>query len=136
MKKLIHSDESYGIIGACFNVYNDKGCGFLEAVYQECMSIELTHQRIPHVVQPQLSLHYRDVTLQHTYRPDFICFDSIILEIKAVNHLTDEHRAQLLNYLNATKHELGLLINFGHSPKLEYERLVLQPRNESPECPF
>ncbi|MEE9165414.1 MAG: GxxExxY protein [Nitrospinota bacterium] len=122
---IIYPDESYTIIGACFNVYKDKGNGFLEPVYQECLEIEFDYQGIPFDTQKELPLIYRDKKLKKIYKPDFICFEKIIVEIKAVSNLIDEHRAQVLNYLNATKMKLGILVNFGHYPKIEYERLVL-----------
>ena len=125
MGNLIYKDECYAIMGACFNVYKDKGCGFLESVYQECLELELNYCNIPFEAQKQILLSYRGKTLKQTYKADFICYEKIILEIKAVSNLIDEHRAQLLNYLNATGIKLGLLINFGHSPKIEYERIVL-----------
>src|SRR6266699_1553178 len=95
MTEIIYKTESCTIIGACFEVYNEKGCGFLEPVYQECLGIEFEYQRIPAIAKPSL-----------------------------VSALTDEHRAQLLNYLHATGFDLGLLVNFGHYPKLEYERIA------------
>jgi GxxExxY protein len=124
MAEIIYKNESYGIVGACFEVYNAKGCGFLEPVYQECLAIEFEHQRIPAIPKPLLTLSYRDRILTQTYQPDFVCFEKIILELKAVSTLANEHRAQLLNYLHATGLELGLLVNFGHYPKLEYERIA------------
>lgn len=124
MTEIIYKKESYAIIGACFEVYNAKGCGFLEPVYQECLAIEFEHQRIPAIPKPLLTLSYRDRTLQQTYQADFVCFEKIILELKAVSILADEYRAQLLNYLHATGFLLGLLVNFGHYPKLEYERIA------------
>ena len=124
MVEIIHKKESYAIVGACFEVYNAKGCGFLEPVYHECLAIEFEDQRIPAISKPLLTLSYRDRTLRQTYQPDFICFEKIILELKTVSTLADEHRAQLLNYLHATGFELGLLVNFGHYPKLEYERIA------------
>jgi GxxExxY protein len=124
MAEIIYKKESYAIVGACFEVYNAKGCGFLEPVYHECLAIEFEHQRIPAISKPLLTLSYRDRTLLQTYQPDFVCFEKIILELKTAANLADEHRAQLLNYLNATGFELGLLVNFGHYPKLEYERLA------------
>ena len=126
---LIFSDESYKIMGACYNVYRDKGCGFLEAVYHECLEIEFSHQAIPFLSQKELSLEYRDRKLKQSYKADFVCYNKIIVEIKAVSKIIDEHRAQILNYINASKFELGLLINFGHYPKLEYERLALTKKN-------
>jgi len=121
---LIWKDERYAILGACFAVYKDKGCGFLEPVYHECLEIELDLQGILFLSKPPKTLQYRGRTLVQTFTPDFICYNKIILEIKAVSALVNEHRAQLLNYLNATGCELGLLVNFGHYPGLEYERLV------------
>lgn len=124
MAEIIYKDEAYKIIGACFEVYNEKGCGFLEPVYQECLEIELGLQGIPFQSQQQLELHYKGRLLKQKYIPDFLCYDKIVLEIKAVSALTDEHRAQVHNYLKATGYRLGLLVNFGHYPKLEYERIV------------
>lgn len=124
MTEIIYKEESYRIIGACFAVYNDKGCGFLEPVYQECSGIEFEYQRIPAIAKPSLVLSYRGRILKQTYQPDYVCFEKIIVELKALSALTDEHRAQLLNYLHATGFELGLLVNFGHYPKLEYERIA------------
>jgi GxxExxY protein len=120
----LFKEESYKIVGACFEVYREKGCGFLEPVYQECMMIELRLQGIPFVAQKPLALEYKRTPLSSTYEPDFICYDKIILELKAVQELTDEHRAQVLNYLKATGLTLGLLVNFGHYPKLEIERIA------------
>jgi len=119
-----YKEESFRIVRACFEAYNDKGCGFLESVYQECLEIELSLQNIPFQAQKELVLAYKGKTLRQVYKPDFICFDSIIVELKAVSILTDEHRAQIHNYLKATGMRLGLLVNFGHYPKLEYERIV------------
>ena len=121
----IYWDESYKIMGACFNVYKAMGSGFLESVYQECLEIEFDRQQISFRAQAELNLKYLGHPLKQTYKPDFICFEKIIVEIKAVANLIDEHRAQLLNYLNATGFKLGILVNFGHYPKLEYERIVL-----------
>jgi len=125
MKDIRYKQESYAIIGACFNVYNEMGCGFLETVYQECLEIEFGLQNIPFDVQKELQLTFRDRILKKTFKPDFICYDKIIVEIKATSQIVDDHRAQMLNYLHATKIQLGLLVNFGHYPKLEYERVVL-----------
>jgi GxxExxY protein len=118
------------IIGACFAVYKDKGCGFLEPVYHECLEIEFQSQSIPFLSKPPQTLQYRGRTLVQTFCPDFICYEKIVVEIKAVSTLVDEHRAQVLNYLSATTSELGLLMNFGHYPRLEYERLL--PRKLEP----
>jgi GxxExxY protein len=99
MTEIIHKKESYAITGACFEVYNEKGCGFLEPVYHECLAIEFEHQRIPAISKPSLTLSYRGRILMQTYEPDFICFGKIVLELKTVSALADEHRAQVLNYL-------------------------------------
>jgi GxxExxY protein len=116
MTEIIYKSERYAIIGACFEVYNEKGCGFLEPVYQECLGIEFEFQRIPAIAKPSLTLSYRGRILTQTYQPDYVCFEKIIVELKAVSALADEHRGQLLNYLHATGFELGLLVNFGHYP--------------------
>ena len=128
MTEIIYKKESYAIIGACFEVYNEKGCGFLEPVYQECLAIEFEYQRIPAIAKRSLVLSYHDRTLKQTYEPDYVCFEKIIVELKAVSALSNEHRAQLLNYLHATGFELGLPVNFGHYPGLEYERIARTQR--------
>ena len=122
--EIVYKEESYRIVGACFEVYKEMGGGFLETVYQECLEIELLAQQIPFKSQAELFLNYKGRPLKQRYIPDFICFDKIILEIKAVSELADLHRAQIQNYLRATGYKLGLLVNFGHYPKLEHERIV------------
>ena len=126
-ERIVFKEESYRIIGACFEVYKDKRNGFLETVYQECLAIEFGEQQIPFEEKPRLRLEYKGRPLKQEYEPDFLCFGQIIVEIKAVKKLTDEHRAQVINYLKATGKELGLLVNFGHYPKIEHERFVNQP---------
>jgi GxxExxY protein len=121
---LVYEEESYKILGACFEVYKDKGCGFLEAVYQECLEIEFELQGLVFVPQRELSLTYKGRMLRQRYQPDFVVFDKVILELKAVSALTDEHRAQVHNYLKASGYKLGMLVNFGHYPKVEHERIV------------
>ena len=121
---ILYKEESYRIMGACFEVYKELGCGFLEAVYQECMQIELALQQISFRSQAALVLRYKGHVLKQEYIPDFICLDKIILELKAVNDLDDIHRAQVHNYLKATGFRLGLLVNFGHYPKVQYERII------------
>jgi len=122
--EILFKDEAYAIIGACFEVYNDKGSGFLEPVYQECLEIELELRGIPFRPQAKLKLTYKGRMLEQTYQPDFDCFDKIIVEIKAVSKLIDEHRAQVHNYLKATGYRLGLVVNFGSNGELQYERIV------------
>lgn len=125
MSELLYRSESYQIMGACFEVYKEKGCGFLEAVFQECLAFEFDDQAIPYVEQPKLGLSYKGRPLRQTYSPDFVCFEKIIVELKAVSSLADEHRAQMHNYLRSTGHRLGIPVNFGHFPKVQYERIVL-----------
>jgi len=124
MAELIYKEEAYRIIGACIEVYNEKGCGFVEPVYHECLAIEFGIQGIPFIVNTELSLFYKGRPLIQKYKPDFVCFDSVIVEIKAASALCDEHRAQVHNYLKATGYKLGLLVNFGEHPNLIYERIV------------
>lgn len=124
MAELLYKEESYRIIGACFEVYKDKGCGFTEPIYQECLQIEFQLQKIPFVSQPLIGLAYKGRELVQTFRPDFICYGKIVLELKAIEQLCDPNRAQTLNYLNASVFDLALLVNFGHFPKLEYERIA------------
>src|SRR6266404_5904676 len=111
MAELIFKDESYAIIGACFEVYREKGCGFLEAVYQECLELELGFQNILFDAQYPLILKYKGRELKQRYIPDFICFGKIALEIKAVSRLVDDHRAQVHNQLRATGYKPGILVN-------------------------
>lgn len=121
---LIYEQESYRLLGACFEVYREKGAGFTEPIYQECLEIEFSLQGIPFRAQPELKLEYKGRMLVKSFKPDFIVFDKIIVEIKALSALCDDHRAQLQNYLNATGMRLGFLVNCGHFPKLEYERFA------------
>jgi GxxExxY protein len=121
---LRHGNETYAILGACFAVYREKGCGFLEAVYQECLEIELTARGVPFVAQQPLQIAYRGKVLRQAYAPDFICYGKVLVELKAVRALAPEHRAQTVNYLRATGLEVALLVNFGHYPQCEQERLV------------
>jgi GxxExxY protein len=123
-KDFLYEKESYTIRGAVFAAYREMGCGFLEAVYQECLEKELQLRNIPFVSQPEVRLTYKGETLEQTYRPDLICYDSIIVELKAVNEICEIHRAQLHNYLKATGLKLGFLVNFGHYPKATIERIV------------
>ena len=123
MVDLIYKEESYRIIGACMEVHKTLGCGFLEPVYQEALSIEFNKQQIPFEKEKVLSINYKDIELEKKYIADFVCYGRIILETKALSNLTDDHLGQVLNYLKATQFKLGLLVNFGQ-PKLEYKRVV------------
>lgn len=131
MAALLYPEESYAIMGACFQVYKDKGCGFTEPVYQECLEIEFEHHAVPFIAQADIQLSYRDRKLKQGFKADFVCYGKIIIELKAVSQLIDAHRAQLLNYMSATGMNLGILVNFGHYPRVEYERLVLTPGKEN-----
>lgn len=124
MAELILGTESDEIMGACFEVYKEKGCGFLADVYQECLELEFADQGIPFEPQQEHPLTDKGRPLSKTYKSDFWCFDQVIVEIKAVDKLADIHRSQVLNYLRATAARLGLLVNFGYSPKPEWERIV------------
>jgi len=123
-QKLFFKDECYKIQGAIFEVYREMGCGFLEAVYQECMEKELGSRGIPFVARQEVGLLYKGEALQQTYMPDLVCYEQIIVELKAVKEISPAHRAQVINYLKATGMKLGLLVNFGDHPKATVERLV------------
>jgi GxxExxY protein len=123
--ELLHREACYQIQGAVFEVYREMGCGFLEAVYQECLGKEFSKRSIPFTTRQELRLFYKGEPLKQTYIPDFVCHDSIIVELKALSSTTGEHKAQVLNYLKATGMRLGLLVNFGSHPKATVERIVL-----------
>ncbi len=125
MNDLICADESYAIRGAVFEVYRTMGPGFLEAVYQECLAKEFVLCGIPFKEQSAINLSYKGQPLAQAYRADFICFDKVIVEIKAASALAKEHEAQVFNYLKSTGYPLGLLVNFGAKPKVHIERFVL-----------
>lgn len=120
---ILFKDESYKIIGACMAVHNELGNGFLEAVYQEALEIEFQLRGIPYEREKQIVVYYKSTPLEKRYQADFICFDEIIIELKALSALESAHKAQLINYLKATDVQLGLLINFGQS-SLESKRIV------------
>ena len=122
---VLYSQESYNVIGAAFKVYNKLGYGFLEAVYQEALEIEFQRQDIPYEREKELKIQYDGVELKQTYKADFVCYDKIIVELKAVSELCEAHRSQVFNYLHATGYKLGLLLNFGCSNELERLRIVL-----------
>ena len=130
MEALLYRDECYKIIGSCFEVYNNLGSGLLENVYQECLEIEIKNNKIKYISQKEIEIKYKENVIKHKYRADMVCYDKIIIEIKTVSKLTNEHRAQVINYLKATGYKLGILVNFGAFPKLEYERIVLEKKNK------
>ena len=122
---IYYKQESYSIIGAALEVYNNLRHGFLEPVYQEALEREFSTRSIPYEREKELTIYYKDKPLKQTYKADFVCYGEIIVELKAVSELNDAHRSQLYNYLHATGCTLGILINFGNSERLEYERKVL-----------
>jgi GxxExxY protein len=122
-RKLLLKEEVFAIVGAAMEVSNELGAGFLEAVYQEALGIELHSRRIPVVAQPRIQITYKGQLLAKEYVPDFICYDQVIVELKAIKALTTIEEAQLLNYLKATGTCVGLLLNFG-TPRLEWKRMA------------
>jgi len=119
----VKDERTYKIIGAALEVHKVLGCGFLEAVYQEALEREFKSQEIPFKSQPMVQISYKGKLLDKTYQPDFICYEEVIVEIKAISLLSGVEEAQLINYLKATGLKVGLLLNFG-SKSLEYKRFV------------
>ena len=126
----MRDERTYRIIGAAMEVHKELGCGFLEAVYQEALQREFVHERIPFQSLPSIQIKYRGQLLNKSYQPDFICYDEVIVEIKAISNLTGLEEAQIINYLKATGFKVGLLLNFG-SKSLEYKRLVYYLRESA-----
>jgi len=120
----LFKQEAFAIQGAIFEVSREMGPGFLEAVYQECLAREFTRLAIPFAAQRELVLAYKGTPLIQTYKPDFVCYDKIIIELKVAQELIPAHKAQVLNYLKATQFRLGLLVNFGAYPKAQVERVI------------
>jgi GxxExxY protein len=125
MGELLYAEESYAIRGAIFAVYREMGSGFLEPVYQECLAKEFDRRNVPYLAQVELKLFYKGDLLIQTYKPDFVCFGKIIVELKAVKAIALKHEAQLINYLKTTGMRLGFLVNFGSHPEAEIKRRVL-----------
>ncbi|MDR2952650.1 MAG: GxxExxY protein [Treponema sp.] len=123
-KDILYKDECYKINSCIYEVNRKLGTGFLEAVYQEALEIELRRKNIPFISQQELEILYDGIPLTKKYIADLICFDKILLEIKAVSSITDQHKAQLLNYLTATGFKLGILVNFNSFPKAEIIRIA------------
>lgn len=123
MSEILFKEESYKIIGAAMEVHKTLGNGFLEAVYHEALAKEFELQALPFEQEEMMRIYYKDVLLNKSYKADFVCFDTIILEIKALSNLTTDHEAQVINYLKATDKPLGILINFG-TKSLQYKRIL------------
>ena len=130
-KHLIFAEEVYAISGAAIEVHKKLGPGFLEAVYQEALEIEFGLRGIPFTSQKNLTVKYKGVVLRKEYCADFVCYVKIIVELKALSRLSGTDEAQLLNYLRATGLEVGVLINFGSSPRLDWKRFVLSQKSAS-----
>ena len=120
---LILKDETFAVVGAAMEVSNVLGSGFLEAVYQEALGIELTRRNIPHKQQVPLPITYKDQRLVKGYLADFVCYGQVIVELKALKSLTGHEEAQILNYLKAGNMPLGILLNFG-TPRLQWKRFA------------
>lgn len=119
---LIYKNEVYDIIGACFDVYKELSCGLSEPIYQEALEIEFNLRGIPFEREKELVVYYKGRKLRKKYVADFVCYDDIIVELKALDNVTSKEVSQLLNYLHITKYPLGLLVNFGHEDNLEWKR--------------
>lgn len=120
---LIYKEEVYSIVGACMEVHKELGNGFLEGIYQEALEVEFIKQKIPFEREKQLEVCYKGKILKKNYFADFVCNQNIIVEMKAVKSITEEHSAQIFNYLKATGLQLGVLVNFGE-PSLNYKRII------------
>jgi GxxExxY protein len=134
MDKLVYAKESYAIMGACFNVYKAMGCGFLESVYQECLGIELEYQGIPFQAQKELTVKYRDRPLKQTFKPDFVCDDAIIVELKAVSKLTGRASGANAQLLERHRLQAGVACQLWALSKLKYERIVLTQKGPAKDA--
>ena len=123
-KNILFKDECYDIYGCIYAVNRKLGVGFLEAVYQEALEIELRKKNIPFVSQQELAIVYDGIPLANKYIADIICYEKIIIELKAVSKINNQHKAQLMNYMAAAGFKLGLLVNFNSFPKSEIIRMV------------
>jgi len=123
MTEIIYKKEAYELIGVCMEVHRQLGNGFLESVYQEALELELKQRNIPFKREVKFEIAYKGQVLKKYYIADFICYNKIIVELKALSELATEHESQILNYLKATDLKLGLLVNFG-TRRLQYKRLV------------
>lgn len=127
---MIFKKETYDIVGVAMIVHKELGGGFVESVYQEAFGIELLENNIPFEKEVKLQIHYKGNMLSKYFVADFVCYSDILVELKSSAAISDEHYAQVINYLKATKKPLGLLLNFG--PKsLEFKRIILDPKSDS-----
>jgi len=127
MPELLLKDEVYAIVGAAMEVHRENGPGFSEAIYQECLQMELAARQIPFAVQKELPFYYKGQLVDKTYIADLVAYDKIIVELKALDRLTPREESQVINYLKVSKMQVGVLINFGAS-SLEWKRMVLSRR--------
>ena len=123
MPELLYKSEVYNIVGAAMEVHTELGPGFLESVYQEALELEFERQNIPYVREKKLKIYYKGVLLNKEFSADFLCYDKILVELKALSELTTQNESQLINYLKASNLRLGLLINFG-AQSLEKKRMI------------
>ena len=123
MSVFLYKEETYKIIGAAMKVHSTLGCGFTEKVYQDALEVELQKQGIPYLREPRLHVSYEGIILATTFEPDFICYEKIILELKAVRDIEDMHRAQVMNYAKVGGFKVALLLNFG-DVLLQHERFA------------
>src|SRR5258708_8669177 len=121
----IYKDEGYRLMGAAFEVYNDRGYGLSEEIYQECLEIELEVQRISYQPKEEIKCFYKGRQLKKRYIPDLFVFGCLVVELKAVSELAPEHEAQLINYMRISRQPVGYLVNFGHKCTLEWNRFIL-----------
>jgi len=125
MAELIFKDEVFAIVGAAMEVYNELGSGFLESVYQEAMELELTDRHVPFTSQMPLRIRFKDRTLQKAFCADLICYQSVLVELKAIERITKREEAQVINYLRATALRVGVIVNFGDPGQLDWQRVIL-----------
>jgi GxxExxY protein len=133
MKPEVYKDEGYKLMGATFEVYNERGYGLGEEIYQECMEIELEMRKILFQSKRELACFYKGRELKKRFVPDLYIFDCVITELKAVSQLAPEHEAQLINYLRLTRQPVGYLINFGNRAELEWKRIILSEFASTPK---